>query len=151
MSESFTLLHLASYFGILPLAEKLVLAKGLMDKTKCLYYLRKHDYHGMTALMWAANRGHEAVVRLLLEQGANIDAKDEIGETALMRAAHGGTEIIVRLHYSVYFVSTYSLLSQGLKHLDRGSWKLSARVTTNGNHHTDGNLFPYTPRVVIEN
>ena len=95
--ESFTLLHLASYFGILPLAENLVLGKDLKSKAKCLYYLRKHGEHGRTALILAANRGHEAVVRLLLVKGADINAKDGIGLTVLMGAAIEGHEAIVRL------------------------------------------------------
>lgn len=37
--ESFTLLHLASCFGILPLAENLVLTKNLIKKMKRSYYL----------------------------------------------------------------------------------------------------------------
>jgi len=49
------------------------------------------------ALTWAAEGGHEAVVRLLLEKGADIEAKDEFEETALIKAAEYGYEAIVRL------------------------------------------------------
>lgn len=42
------------------------------------------------ALQVAAGNGHENVVRLLLELGANIDATDSDGETALHTAAGGG-------------------------------------------------------------
>ena len=85
--ESFPLLHLASYFGILPLSENLVLGKGLMNKRKSSYHLSKHDEFGMTALMWAAERGCEAVLRLLVEKGADLNAKERDGKTALMKAA----------------------------------------------------------------
>ena len=95
--ESFTLLHLASYFGILPLAENLLVRKGWIDKPKRLYHLHKRDDRRKTALMWAATRGHEAVVRLLLEKGADIDAKDGDGMTAFMEAADQEHETIVRL------------------------------------------------------
>lgn len=71
LPESFRLLHLVSYFGILPLIEKLVLTKNWLKKIKLLYYLNTHDGKGMTALMWAARSGEEAVARLLLEKGAN--------------------------------------------------------------------------------
>jgi ankyrin repeat protein len=53
-----------------------------------------------TALMGAAEGGHEAVVRLLVNRGADVNAKkdDDHGEeTALMGAAEGGHEAVVRL------------------------------------------------------
>jgi len=34
------------------------------------------DNNGTTPLVWAAARGHEAIVRLLLENDANLDSKD---------------------------------------------------------------------------
>ena len=95
--KSFPLLHLASYFGILPLAENLVLGNTLKSKTKRLYYLSKRNDYGMTALMCAAERGNEAVVRLLLAKRAVINAKGVNGETALTGAAREGHETMVRL------------------------------------------------------
>jgi uncharacterized protein len=44
---------------------------------------------GITALMTACNRGHVDVVRILLEKGADVNAKDWEGWTALMAAAAG--------------------------------------------------------------
>ena len=46
---------------------------------------------------WAAERGHEAVVRLLLELGAYAEAKDGCGWTVLHSAAQNGHEAVVRL------------------------------------------------------
>ena len=46
---------------------------------------------GFTALQSAAMFGRETVVRLLLENGASVDAKDEFGWTALHRAARSGS------------------------------------------------------------
>jgi ankyrin repeat protein len=52
---------------------------------------------GETALRWAASRGHEAVVSLLLEKGAILDLKDSLGQTELHQAASSGHEAVVRL------------------------------------------------------
>jgi ankyrin repeat protein len=45
----------------------------------------------------ASMMGLEAVVRLLLEQGADIEAKDHNGQTALLLASMMGCEVVVRL------------------------------------------------------
>ena len=47
--------------------------------------------------MWAAYYGREAVVPLLLEGGADREAKDNNGETALDKARSKGHDGIVRL------------------------------------------------------
>ena len=95
--ESFTLLHLASYSGILPVAQNLVLTTNPIKKLTLSYYLNRRDGEGMTALLWAARRGHEAIVRLLLEKGANIEVNSRFDGTALVQAAGYGHEAIVRL------------------------------------------------------
>jgi ankyrin repeat protein len=51
----------------------------------------KQDWRQATRL------GDLAQVRWLLEQGADINAKDEHGQTALMNAAHAGQTDLVRL------------------------------------------------------
>ncbi|RSL86750.1 hypothetical protein CDV31_016360 [Fusarium ambrosium] len=50
-----------------------------------------------TPLWYAAGRGYEAIVRLLLDQGADIEAADKWGRTPLLMAAANGHETIVRL------------------------------------------------------
>ncbi len=45
---------------------------------------------GETALMWAASRGHEGAIKLLIKSKANVNAKDQHGFTALMNASQGG-------------------------------------------------------------
>ena len=50
-----------------------------------------------TALMLAANNGHEAVARLLLQHGADVAAASNNGVTALMCAAEGGHEAVAQL------------------------------------------------------
>jgi ankyrin repeat protein len=47
--------------------------------------------------MLAAERGHKEVVELLLESGADVNAKSNIGWTALMLAAFNGHKEIVEI------------------------------------------------------
>jgi len=54
-------------------------------------------YFGDTTLHVAAKLGHEAIVRLLLEHGANIKAKSSLERMALHLAAENGHEAVVRL------------------------------------------------------
>jgi ankyrin repeat protein len=63
--------------------------KGAAIKAECK--------NGGTPLSWAAESGHEAVVRLLLEKGAAVEAKDWYGRTPLSWAAGNGHEAVVRL------------------------------------------------------
>jgi ankyrin repeat protein len=56
------------------------------------------DINGMMALHRAASRGHVAVVRLLLDQGVDVKAKDIIFDyTALHMAARYGHEAVAQL------------------------------------------------------
>ena len=95
--ESFTLLHLASYSGILPLAENLVLTTYRIKWLGLSYHLNRRDGRGMTALLWAASSGHEAIVRLLLENGAHMEVNSPSHETALVVAVSHSHEALVRL------------------------------------------------------
>jgi ankyrin repeat protein len=94
--ELFPLLHLASYFGILPLAQKIIL-KGRWKKTFHLNDERVNqtDGRGQTPLIWAAKNGHWPIVKLLLQE-PNIlaDCRDASGETPLYLAAKAG-------HYTI--------------------------------------------------
>ncbi|KAH7113172.1 ankyrin repeat-containing domain protein [Dactylonectria estremocensis] len=48
------------------------------------------DAYGRTPLSLAAGKGHEDIVRLLLDRGASIEAADPSGRTALSLAAGDG-------------------------------------------------------------
>ena len=50
-----------------------------------------------SSLRCAAQYGHEAVTKLLLENGANVAAVDINGKTALMAAAIGGSEVVTKV------------------------------------------------------
>ncbi|KAJ9644081.1 hypothetical protein H2199_003949 [Coniosporium tulheliwenetii] len=91
----FSLLHVASYYDIVPLAERLLCRRRRPKDPKL--DVNKKDSRGRTALHWAARSGKEAVVRLLVEKGADPRAKDKHGWTALHQAARSGKEAVVRL------------------------------------------------------
>ncbi len=55
------------------------------------------NVHTLSALMLAADRGHEEIVKLLLSRGANINIIDKNGENALIFATNKGHKEIVEL------------------------------------------------------
>ena len=57
----------------------------------------KGGEHGRTCLMIAATNGRLAICRLLLDKGAQAEAKDDEGRALLHFAAHRGHLKIVRL------------------------------------------------------
>jgi ankyrin repeat protein len=57
----------------------------------------KDRYYGHTPLSRATRNGHEAVVKLLLEKGADVKSKDGVGRTPPSRAAGGVHKAVVRL------------------------------------------------------
>ena len=82
-------LHLAAFFGVYGAANTLIIRGQSLDLK---------DSHGRTPLSWAAYHGHEAVVKLLVEKGAELEAKDhEDGRTPLSWAAEQGHEAVVKL------------------------------------------------------
>ena len=81
--------HFAAYFG---LSETMIalLKNGHNPDVK--------DTFGRTPLSWAAENGHEAVVKLLLDkEGVDPDSKAKDGRTPLLWAAENGHEAVVKL------------------------------------------------------
>ena len=58
--------------------------------------LSLQNKYGWTALICAAEYGHDTVIPLLLEADAQIDAQDDYGNTPLIRASINGKEAAVR-------------------------------------------------------
>ncbi len=58
--------------------------------------MNAREKNAMTPLLWAAQHGHTDVVKLLLDRGADVNAKDTLGQTALSHGAfiNGRTEIV---------------------------------------------------------
>ena len=77
---------------VLQASNELLLSKGADVHAK-------DEGLGFTALIWAATRGHLAVAALLLENGADVDAKSERDrdQTALLVAAQQGYLDVVEL------------------------------------------------------
>lgn len=80
--------HFAAYFG---------LSEAMLTLLKKEHKVNSRDSYNQTPLFYAANNGHEAVVRLLLEKGVSLDFVDKYGRTPLSWAADNGHEAVVRL------------------------------------------------------
>jgi hypothetical protein len=86
-------LHLAASLGLTHFCSELFFCDG--DRERAL--IASKDRDGRTPLLWAVAEEREAVVRLLLDQGAEVDSRDKDGDTALSWAAKMGNETIVKL------------------------------------------------------
>jgi ankyrin repeat protein len=73
--KGFSSSHWIGRFGLLPLLEQ------WMDKG---HELDQFDTSGRTPLSWAAENGHEAIVKQLLDTSkVEVDSKDMYGQTPL--------------------------------------------------------------------
>ena len=90
IAQKFSGIHAIAYFG---LSVYMTYYCGLDGEI-----LELEDDDGKTPLLWAAQYGHEAVVRLLIERdGVDINAKDRDGRTPLSWAVRKGYRAVVRL------------------------------------------------------
>jgi serine/threonine-protein phosphatase 6 regulatory ankyrin repeat subunit B len=55
------------------------------------------DHGGKTALIWAADEGHNDIVSHLIKQDANIASKSNTGRTALLEACYKGHNNVVKI------------------------------------------------------
>jgi hypothetical protein len=88
MPVQLTGVHLAAFFE---------LNEAILALLKNGHHPDSKDNYGQTPLSWAAENGHEAVVRLLLEKGAELESKDNYSQTPLLWATRNGHEAVVRL------------------------------------------------------
>lgn len=82
-------LHLATYFGLHVYVDAM-LGSSVATPDPV-------DKGGRTPLSWAAERGHEAIITLLLAKGASVETKDNEGRSPLSWAAAEGREAVVEL------------------------------------------------------
>jgi hypothetical protein len=89
------LLHMACILEIAPWVEAVLAKRRRWPE----YHKRvnKKSKDGLTVLHWAAVGGNEALVRLLVERGADVKAKNKYGWTVLDWAVWEGNEAMTRL------------------------------------------------------
>ena len=74
--------------------------KGQLDVIRLFLDDRKvnlKDHHGLRLLSLAVTNGQVAVIQMLIDQGADLDSKDQRRRTPLSRAAEEGRDEVVRL------------------------------------------------------
>lgn len=86
-------IHLAARYGLLYLVKRLLTGESEDSSVK----VDPKDRYSLKPLYYAARGGHEAVAKVLIEAGANINASDNIYGTALQEASHRGHEAVVKL------------------------------------------------------
>jgi len=90
-----SLLHIACILEIVPWVEAVLAKKSWRPRYH--KHVDKKYAEGETALHWAVQVGNKILVRLLVDQGANVKAKVNDGQTALHWAAQEGNEAVVQL------------------------------------------------------
>ncbi|KAI9828700.1 MAG: hypothetical protein M1832_001803 [Thelocarpon impressellum] len=107
-------IHLCAFFGLKSLMMALLSGITAADAL---------DSDNRTPLSWAAESGHEAVVKLLVDRDdVEADSKDKYGLTPLSRAAESGNEAVVKLLVDRDDVEADSKDKYGWTPLSRAAW-----------------------------
>lgn len=77
----------------------------LLEEYSCRTHLDGTSNYGKSALMIAAERGHEEVAKLLLDRGAGVGNYNNRGESALGFAIKTGNQTLERLFFDKYLES----------------------------------------------
>ncbi|KAK3671637.1 hypothetical protein LTR78_008560 [Recurvomyces mirabilis] len=96
VAPTFTLLHLAAYFGNVGWTKMLLKQYG-NDHVASRRLTWRKDNYGRAPLCWAATRGHKDAAEFLISRGARINAKDRSGLTALHIAVTSDHKDVVDL------------------------------------------------------
>jgi ankyrin repeat protein len=122
LGKGFSGCHWLGRFGLLLLLEEWVSRQ---------YDLDQYDFSGRTPLSWAAENGHEAVVKLLIGcDKVDVDSKDKSGRTPLSWAAENGEEVVVKLLVETGKVDVDSKDNFGQTPLARAAAKGQEAVVT---------------------
>lgn len=81
-------LHICSSFGLKHILDKLLRTSNNINPKDSL---------GQTPLFLAAKNGHEAVIKLLFDNGVAVDSRSRLRETPLFISAKNGHEAVVKL------------------------------------------------------
>lgn len=87
-----TMLHHASFSG-----NEVIVRQILSTQPDQKLDLDATDIGGWAPLHYACDQGHDVVVALLLDEGANVNARDDMKKTPLHLAAAQGHSAVVQL------------------------------------------------------
>ena len=93
--DGWSALHIASMYGLARIAK--LLLDGKYEGRGANINLQT-TLHGWSPLLDASLQGREAVVRLLLERGADVTLRNPFGRTALSLAQTDAIEALLRAH-----------------------------------------------------
>ncbi len=84
----------------------------------------KDKFHDVSALFYASHQGHDGIVRLLCERGADANQANSLGDTPLIAAARNGHMAIVKLLCEQGVDPKVRITCKGMK--DKTQWAATA-------------------------